>query len=211
MKQKTILVMLSGGVDSCYMLYYYLTQTDHNIHAHHISLRYPSEPRWAEEDMASRRIIEYCRSIRAFDYTESRFDIGFKRYVGRDSDTQLLVASKVAPNLHGEVHVAIGWEKSDFELEVNRSRAANKTTENLWNALCDSMDYPMGENVSRTLLFPLLDMDIDKQQMLQKLPPKLVHLTWSCRRPIREEDGSTKPCGQCKPCQTISKIGVIKR
>ncbi len=203
MKQKTVLVMLSGGLDSCYMLYYYLTQTDYAIHAHHISLRYPSEPRWEEEDTASRKIVEYCRSIRAFDYSESRCDIGFKRYVGRDSDTQLLMAAKVAPNLRGEVHLAIGWEKSDFELEVNRQRAKNHVTENLWNALCDSIDYPLGEHISRKILFPLIEMDIDKSQMIAALPDELVDMTWSCRRPQKDEHGVIYYCGICKPCQTL--------
>lgn len=204
--RKTILLMLSGGVDSCYMLYYYLTQTDYAVHAHHISLRYPSEPRWEQEDIACHHIVEYCRRIRPFDYTQSRCDIGFKRYVGRDSDTQLLMAAKVAPNLKGEVHVALGWEKSDFELEVNRTRAKNKVTENLWNALCDSIDYPMGEHISRTLLFPLIEMDIDKYQMIAALPNELVKMTWSCRRPAKDTNDNTIPCGECKPCKTIHSI-----
>lgn len=203
---KTILVMLSGGVDSCYMLYYYLTQTDYAIHAHHISLRYPSEPRWEQEDIACRNIVEYCRSIRRFDYTQSRFDIGFKRYVGRDSDTQLMVAAKVAPNLKGEVYVALGWEKSDFELEVNRQRAKNKVTENLWNALCDSIDYPLGEHISRTILYPLMELDMDKGKMIAALPDELVKMTWSCRRPVKDTDDNIIPCGECKPCKTIRSM-----
>lgn len=201
--QKTILVMLSGGLDSCYMLYSYLTQTDYAIHAHHISLRYPSEPRWEQEDSACRQIVKYCHQIRPFDYSESRFDIGFKRYVGRDSDTQLLMAAKVAPNLRGEVHVALGWEKSDFELEVNQQRAKNKVTENLWNALCDSIDYPLGKHISRKILFPLIEMNIDKSQMIAALPDELVDMTWSCRRPQKDEHGVIYYCGICKPCQTL--------
>lgn len=201
--------MLSGGIDSCYMLYYYLTQTDYAIHAHHISLRYPSEPRWEQEDSACRRIVEYCRQIRTFDYSESRCDIGFKHYAGRDSDTQLLIAAKVAPNLRGVVHVAIGWEKSDFELDVNRQRMKNKITENLWNALCDSIDFPLGEHISRTILFPLIEMDIDKGQMLAALPNELVEVTWSCRRPRRDERGVAFSCGECKPCQTLKKYRCV--
>lgn len=195
--------MLSGGVDSCYMLFYYLTQTNYAVHAHHISLRYPSEPRWEQEDIACRNIVEYCRLIRPFDYTQSRFDIGFKRYVGRDSDTQLMVAAKVAPNLKGDVHLALGWEKSDFELEVNRQRAKNKVTENLWNALCDSIDYPLGEHISRTILYPLMELDMDKGKMIAALPDELVKMTWSCRRPVKDADDNIIPCGVCKPCMTI--------
>lgn len=194
--------MFSGGLDSTFMLYYYLTQTDYSIHAHHISLRYPSEPRWEEEELAARRIAQYCQRFRAFDYTESRFDFGFKHYAGRDSDTQLLVAAKVAPNLRGEVHVAIGWENSDLDLPINQYRMENHITQKLWKALCDSIDYPFGESVSRDLLFPLMDMNLNKKMMLNLLPKELIDMTWSCRKPIRNESGS-KPCGECKPCRTI--------
>ena len=145
--------MLSGGLDSCYMLYYYLTQTDHDVHAHYISLRYPSESRWREEDIASRKIVEYCRSIRVFDYTESRFDIGFKRYVGRDS-----------------------------------------------------IDYPLGEHISREILYPLMEMNMTKATMMAALPQELREITWSCRRPVYDESGASHPCGQCKPCMTIRNI-----
>ncbi len=200
--------MLSGGVDSCYMLYYYLTQTDYAIHAHHISLRYPSEPRWEQEDSACRNIVEYCRRIRTFDYSESRCDIGFKRYVGRDSDTQLLMAARVAPNLRGEIHVAIGWESSDMESDVFRHRFENNITQNLWKALCDSMDYPYGEYVSRELLFPLIEMKLDKVSMFNALPKELTQNTWSCRRPAKDADDNIIPCGECKPCKTIRSMGA---
>ena len=204
--QKTILLMLSGGVDSCYMLYYYLTQTDYAIHVHHISLRYPSEPRWEQEDIACRNIVEYCRRIRGFDYTQSRFDIGFKRYVGRDSDTQLMVAAKVAPNLKGEVHLAIGREKSDWELEVNQERAKKNISGRLWNVLCDGIDYPLGEHISRTILYPLMELDMDKGKMIAALPDELLKMTWSCRRPVKDTDDNIIPCGECKPCKTIRSM-----
>ena len=45
----TTLLMLSGGVDSTFMLYHYLTQTSDAVHAHHISIRYPHLPRWTME------------------------------------------------------------------------------------------------------------------------------------------------------------------
>lgn len=198
--ETTILVMLSGGIDSCYMLYYYLTKTQYNIHAHHISLRYPSEPRWEQEYQACRKIIEYCGRIRRFSYSESRCDIGFKYYVGRDSDTQLLMAAKVAPNLKGKVFVALGWECGDMESEVFRKRMENNITQNLWKALCSSMDYPYGENVSTDLLFPLMDMELNKESIMTLLPKDLVNITWSCRKPSKNKDGVIVPCGKCKPC-----------
>lgn len=200
--------MLSGGIDSCYMLYYYLTQTDYAIHAHHISLRYPSEPRWREEDEASRKIVAFCQRIRPFDYSESRCDIGFKRYVGRDSDTQLLMAARVAPNLRGNVHVAIGLQIDDAETELFQQRMKNNTVQKLWNALCESMDYPHGEQVSRELLMPIMEMNITKKEMMEAMPKELLDLTWSCRRPKYNEDNKAYPCGVCKACCHIKQAGV---
>ena len=200
--KKTILVMLSGGVDSTFMLYHYLTQTEDAVHVHHISLRYPSEPRWPEEDAASRKIVEYCREIRPFGYSESRFDLGFRRFVGRDSDTQLLVAAKVAPNLEGEVHVALGWQYRDIEATVQRRY---DVSQKLWQALCDSMDAPFGERVSRKLLFPLYELKVAKREMIRLLPHELLRLTWSCRRPVRSENGISRVCGTCHACRDIAE------
>lgn len=201
----TILVMFSGGVDSTFMLYHYLKNTDYNIHVHHISLRYPSEPRWEEEDMASRKVVEYCKNIRDFEYTESRFDIDFYKYVGRDSDTQLLVASKVAPNLKGNVRVALGWQYRDIRSDVFTGRMDNKVSEKLWSALCNSMDAPFGENVSRKLLFPLIYLKMTKKNIIQEMQGELLKLTWSCRKPIVDENSCSYPCGHCRVCKQIKE------
>lgn len=201
--RQTVLVMFSGGVDSTFMLYHYLKNTDFKIHVHHISLRYPSEPRWKEEDISSRKIVEFCRNIRPFDYSESRVDVGFYKYVGRDSDTQLLMASKVAPNIKGKVSIALGWLYSDYQDDILNGRATGRITEKLWEALCDSMDKNLGENVDREILFPLIDMKISKKEILKAIPQELLILTWSCRRPVKDNKNISRPCGKCHPCSDI--------
>lgn len=200
----TILVMFSGGADSTYMLYHYLKNTNYNIHAHHISMRYPSEPRWKEEDIASRKIVEYCKNIRGFHYTESRLDFGFLRYVGRDSDTQLLIAAKVAPNLKGKVHVALGWQYRENRRGAFPGRLDNNISENLWNALCDSIDAPHNKKVSRILLFPLISMQKTKKMIFQELPNELLDLTWSCCHPKKTNNGSVA-CGKCRVCKQVQE------
>lgn len=203
--QQTILVMFSGGIDSTFMLYHYLINTDYKIHVHHISLRYPSEPRWKEEDIASRKIVELCKNIRKFEYSESRVDFGFYKYVGRDSDTQLLMASKIAPNIKGKISLALGWIHSDHLEDIENGRAKSKVTEKLWEALCNSMDLDFGKNINRKLLFPLVNMKLSKKQMIQILPNELLRLTWSCRKPSKSKDNTSIPCGKCNPCKEIKE------
>jgi len=207
---KTILLMFSGGLDSTYMLYYYLKNTNYNIHVHHISLRYPSEPRWREEDIASRNIVKLCQKIRPFEYSESRVDIGFYKYVGRDSDTQLLMASKVAPNLNGKVSVALGWQYNDYQSDLLNGRARDKKSEKLWEALCNSMDAPHGNSISRELLFPLVEMRLSKREMIKLLPKELLHLTWSCRTPVKNENNISIACGKCHPCLDIQRALILE-
>jgi 7-cyano-7-deazaguanine synthase in queuosine biosynthesis len=44
-----------------------------------------------------------------------------------------------------------------------------------------------------------------KQELAQGLPPGLLELTWSCRRPVREK-GTDRPCGGCKACLARTTI-----
>ena len=49
--------------------------------------------------------------------------------------------------------MALGWQYRENRTGVFAGRLDNKVSENLWNALCESIDAPHGDRVSRTLLF----------------------------------------------------------
>jgi 7-cyano-7-deazaguanine synthase in queuosine biosynthesis len=44
-----------------------------------------------------------------------------------------------------------------------------------------------------------------KQALAKSLPPELVALTWSCRRPLRQGTAWV-PCGACKAC--LARQGI---
>jgi 7-cyano-7-deazaguanine synthase in queuosine biosynthesis len=44
-----------------------------------------------------------------------------------------------------------------------------------------------------------------KRELAASLPPELVELTWSCRRPVRR-GGDWVPCGACKAC--LARHGI---
>ena len=194
---ETILLMLSGGIDSTYLLYHYLRDTEHRVHAHHISIRYPHQQRWRAEDPACEKIVEWCRAnLREFEYSTSRFDLDFHR-IGWDSDLQLLVASKVALNLgDGPIVLALGWCVDDLERPRVRRRQELGVTPEIWRALCRSTGHP---HSSSKLSFPLIEAGITKTDILRMMPVELLRLTRSCRSP-RFEDGECRPCGSCHAC-----------
>jgi 7-cyano-7-deazaguanine synthase in queuosine biosynthesis len=207
---ETILVMLSGGVDSAFMLYRYLIETDLPVHAHHISMRYPLEPRWQQEDEATAKIIQNCTNkFRNFNYSESRFDFPFQKYAGWDSDLQLLVASRIAPNLEGDpITVALGWNADDLERASVKDRIERNVTANLWQALCASV-YTK-KNLNPVLAMPLLEMQLTKQMIIEKMPDDLFALCWSCRQPVLFKNTAV-PCGKCHACVERKQAPLPKR
>jgi 7-cyano-7-deazaguanine synthase in queuosine biosynthesis len=198
----TVLLMLSGGVDSAYLLQDYLARTEDRMHAHHVSLRYPHQQRWRVEDRACRAIVAWCRRhLRDFEYSTSRFDLRF-RGIGWDSDLFLLVASKVALNLGpGPVQVALGWCVDDLERPIVRDRVERGVTTRIWRALHESIAAP---HVAVDLAFPLVERGLTKAELVDGLPQELLELTWSCRQPDFSAQ-PPRPCGSCHSCRLREK------
>jgi 7-cyano-7-deazaguanine synthase in queuosine biosynthesis len=195
----TILLMLSGGIDSTYLLYDYLQATRHRIHAHHISIRYPHQQRWRAEDPASERVVAWFRrNLREFEYTTSRFDLDFHR-IGWDSDLQLLVASKVALNLGAHrIRLALGWCADDLERRPVRERLELGITAEIWRSLRRSTGRT---NLDEAIAMPIIEQHLRKVDLISRLPRELFLLTWSCRSPSFL-DGTPHPCGRCHACQS---------
>lgn len=205
-EEETILLMFSGGVDSTYLLYHYLRDTGHPVHAHHISVRYPHQKRWQGEDPASEKIVAWCReNVRDFEYSTSGFDLNFPR-VGLDIDLQLLVASKVALNLGPKrVTVALGWCTDDLHHPRARARHERDVTATLWRALCQSVvglgPSVVGLDLNEKVAKPILERGLSKADIVADLPKELVALTWSCRAPEFVDD-IPRPCRNCHACRS---------
>jgi len=208
---QAVLLMLSGGLDSTYLLHHYLTRTDLVVHAHHIAIQYPQQPRWRAEAAAVKRIVDHCRThYRAFEFSESAFSLGFTGDVGWDSDLQLLVASKVVPSIQAEyVTVALGWSMEDQRHPQVVERGRRQVTPNLWRALWASINN--NARINPELAMPLLAQQLTKGKMLQTLPRELARLCWSCRG-RSHHDMLKHPCGRCHACvfnlQALAAAGL---
>ncbi|MEE8476887.1 MAG: hypothetical protein V3S19_00875, partial [Gemmatimonadales bacterium] len=170
-EEETILVMFSGGIESTYLLYHYLRNTSHPVHAHHISIRYPHQQRWRAEDPASEKIVAWCKeNARDFEYSTSRFELDFPR-VGVDIDLQVLVASKVVLNLgRKRVTIALGWSVDDLEHPHARARSERDVTATLWRTLCQSIaglgSAVAGLHVNEEIAKPILVRGLRKADII---------------------------------------------
>lgn len=202
--KEVILVPISGGLDSTYMLWHFLTNTSYDIHAHHISLRAGWIQRWMAEDEVIPKIVEYCKGIRNFEYSTSLFSCNLNNTT-KDSDVVFTIASRVASTIsktYGvKVTLATGVCLDDMEHDNNRERVET-INGNLWKALVDSVTTIKENNVdiNPELYRVLLDEKVSKQDMVDRMPRELTDLTWSCRIPVRVGD-TLSECGECTSCK----------
>tara|TARA_B100001093_G_C26691975_1_gene955239 strand:+ start:345 stop:914 length:570 start_codon:yes stop_codon:yes gene_type:complete len=183
-----VLIMFSGGLDSTYMLWHYLTKTYYAVHTHHVSIQ-NRELNFKKEYESTEKIYAYCKNnFRDFKTSESKFIFDFP-YPGWDSDIICLVASRLCPNIRAE-KVVMGWVKDDLNRPVVIDRMKRKVTSNLWESLANSCDFPIPPTVD----YPLIGKT--KQEIINELPKELMDLTWSCRK------GGLRPCGKCHSCKT---------
>jgi hypothetical protein len=183
--KKSILVMLSGGIESTYMLYRYLSQTDYEVHAHHISMRHASQHRWLAEELACKKIVEVCQKIRPFEYSLSRFEFGFKRPVECDREIQLLLASRVSPNLKGNtVQIVLGRRMDDYSADPSIMEYDKDRVKKLWLAYHASIDAPFRNRISKEVLIPLIDTGMTKELIIKELPKDLLESTCGDIKPV---------------------------
>lgn len=187
----TTIVMLSGGVDSAYMLYAVLKDTKDPVIAHHVVLKKSHEPYWELELEATKKVVEYCKDIRDFEYVETVVDLCNLKLGAPDVYILIPLTAMISKRLgscmilHGRPLWSTLWENTPED------RLLDYRVGRLERDLLNVLD-PKSE-----MAFPLSSMT--KREILVATPAELLDVTWSCRCPT---DGN--PCGKCWECRDRS-------
>jgi 7-cyano-7-deazaguanine synthase in queuosine biosynthesis len=194
----TTLAMFSGGLDSTAMLVRLLSQSDEPLRVHHVRMD-NRESRAAAEQAAVEAIVAYLRArYRPFRYSESGLEFRDLEAIPIDYLAIAFVACQVAIDTPGCTRIAIGALERDTDIE-NRSARQRRVFDEMYACYrARKLGEPAVEWV-----YPVYRES--KTALAASLPPQLVELTWSCRRPVRAASGY-EPCGACKAClarQTI--------
>jgi len=185
----TTLVLLSGGVDSTYMLYKYLKDTNRALHVHHVALdRSVSNAKKIAEWRAVDNIVKYLREIRPFEFSYSEMNMP-----GYDGSTlhafyAMVAATMVLAKGYGKVasgrlatdNTTTGWRNMHHALRV-------------FDAAVDGRTNPPPEWV-----FPI--DNLTKTDCIKGMPKELFALTWSCQHPKLKENGDIVECRKCIGC-----------
>lgn len=186
--------MFSGGLDSTAMLVRLLEGTRDELRVHHIRMA-NREGRADAEQQAVEAIVAWCRErYRPFRYSESGLDFSALGAIPIDYLSIAFVACQVAIDTPGCDRIAVGALATDTDI-VNRTARQKRVFEAMYECYrARKLGEPRVEWV-----FPV--WDVPKARLAAELPPELVALTWSCRRPVAMPGGRFAPCGVCKACK----------
>lgn len=184
--------MFSGGLDSTAMLVRLLARERDELRVHHIRM-VNREQRDRAEQAAVDAIVAYCRKrYRPFRYSESALDFSGLEAIPIDYLSIAFVACQVAIDTPGCDRIAVGSLATDTDI-VRRTERQKRAFAAMYECY---RARKLGEP-SVEWLFPVYA--VPKADLARELPPELVELTWSCRRPV-ETPGGHRPCGACKAC-----------
>ena len=198
------LLVLSGGLDSAYLLWRYAQVVkDRPIHVHFIEL-YPSfSPRNRVEDMALIKQIEYID--RDVSVTRSILDTTAKVSLLRDVSLGLMLSGEIAMQ-KGCEYIAAG---DDLPTALHRG---------LPNSVEDPREAAMFKAVSgfiraetKGVVDIVFSFETHKlQKAYEEMPDDYMGLAVSCRRPIID-NGRVTSCGSCHSCEKNKLFGFFNR
>lgn len=171
------LSFLSGGIDSVYKLYWELQNTDDEITAHRIHLKFNDNVDNASdsEKLACQVIVKELRKIRDFEYTESEEHENF-------------------------AHLACAYyakkQGKKFDLASTGRNAED----------CGALGQRVKADLLRiypNFVFPI--EHLGKAHFITNLPKRLLNNIASCHFPIVNKT-TWKPCGNCRPCIRLKNI-----
>lgn len=185
--------MFSGGLDSTAMLVKLLSDTADELRVHHIRM-VNREGRAGAEQAAVERIVAYCRArYRPFRYSESGLEFAQLEAIPIDYLSIAFVACQVAIDTPGCTRVAVAALAADTDI-VNRTARQRRAFDAMYGCYrARKLGEPQVE-----WIFPVYHAA--KAELAAALPPDLLDLTWSCRRPVETADGF-RPCLSCKACK----------
>lgn len=190
------LVMLSGGIDSVYVLEKLLRNTKDTIIAHHVHM-VNDEQRYKVEAERCTEIVKWCRThIRDFDYSETTVDHRGMFSMGFDILNVGFQAGIVNRTHAYNTGIPItrwtsGWCEEE---EAVPGRAPHIET------ACAAASHPT--TAPDYFHLPV----IPKADQMRAMTPALLDLCWTCRRPIWQDDGSFEECGTCHTCELMAEV-----
>jgi len=186
----TTLIQFSGGIDSAFVLWDWLSRNkDEYCLVHHINL-INHEGRVDYEKQAVYEILQWLdnQELTNYIYLESTFDYGNLGYIIKDVEVCGFFSGIVfrSPHWTNLKNIAISV------YDINSKREGLRRT--LLREVSYGKDYHFE--------YPLHRMT--KKDVMKAMPEQLLKLCWYCRTP-----STSGKCGKCITCKEVLKFNPI--
>jgi len=196
------LLMLSGGADSAAALIKLLTENNDPVFCHHIIIAdQESRSRYKAEDIASDKVVRYCREhFRDFVYTKSLWDFPLS-YFGWNLTLCAFVGARVLRSFPAAkiARYAVGVIDEPRTLGRWKERVEEAQTTFYAGLITAGLTY------RPAIIWPVAHMT--KIDVLDFLPLELADIVSFCRNPIELSGDTFRPCGRCVSCKTRKDVG----
>ncbi|MEM1075915.1 MAG: toxin-activating lysine-acyltransferase [Pseudomonadota bacterium] len=191
----TTLVTFSGGIDSTYVLWKLLKETDDEIIALHINIT-NVEGRVLIEKIRAQQIVNYLSErYRLITYKTTTIDHSGMNWFGYDVMAVGFEVGIVATSHLLEKNKAVDrWTMAACKEE---GRWPNR-----WQHVLDCTAancYP--HTPPEYFSLPI----ITKAEQMRQMPSELLEMTWYCRQPKLTRNGYA-PCNTCMTCRIVNEI-----
>ena len=189
----TTILNLSGGLDSVYAFWKYITTHKNPLLVHHVVLK-SKERRWEYETRAVNAVLDWMNThgYTNYEYIETVFD-----YVQTDT---MVLDDQIVAFFTGIILKSNKWKNLKYTLmnapkdeyvrlgtRLDRMRAKSKK---------------VLESITNKELIPLYNLrEKWKWEIVEEIPKSLRVLSWSCRRPTKDGD----VCRSCHTCKQLAK------
>lgn len=195
-RDKKALLLLTGGLDSAYILWKYARFTN-DILCHHIQLNKNFSNRWESENLAVNKQVEYIRNegknIKLFTSSFECSELGVPPV--RDWFASVILSINMFHKLNFS-YIVVGDDLPDSYVRSQSFSNLPEKTEKEIKALSMLVDAYTSYKVK---ISTALDTNL-LSEAYNEMPEKYRKLIFSCRNPKLYDKNSFVSCGVCPTC-----------
>jgi 7-cyano-7-deazaguanine synthase in queuosine biosynthesis len=212
MKDPEVLVNLSGGIDSTYLLWKLLSDGK-SVLVHNCKITNHEGRVYAEQN-AIKKILEWLKenNLSNFKYIQTEFNYGNMERIIRDIEVVYFITAAILRDQKNKSIKELAVSANAHDESNNPKEQSVVRRREILKSISPRKEFE-GYDSEAVLSFPIINKT--KKDLIDEMPEELFRLTWFCRKPIsldqdnnlleKNSPNASKwlACKKCTPCKHV--------